>query len=114
MCGTSGHPSRSTVQFNWFFQPFAFPEIEGNSGTAGKTQERTTLQVGRWLVGIGALVIAGLAFYVLIVAKPLSIDPDQKRKAKAAPSARTAPAMDQIDSESRDAMRDLLRKEDED
>ena len=54
-----------------------------------------------WLVGLGALFVAGLALYVLTVGKP------------PASSERSAqPVMDEIDDESREAMRELLRESD--
>lgn len=51
----------------------------------------------RWIVGLGALAVAAGALYVLIRAdsRPLP--------------EREEPAMDEIDEESREAMRELLR-----
>lgn len=60
-------------------------------------------QVGRWLVGVGALLIAGLALYVLTIGKP-----------PASSQGVAEPAMDEIDAESRAAMRDLLRETEKD
>lgn len=56
---------------------------------------------GRWLVGLGALLIALLALYVLMIGKPPAASKDAGR-----------PAMDSIDEKSRAAMRDVLREED--
>ncbi len=58
---------------------------------------------GRWLVGLGALLIAALAIYVLTRGGP-----------EIAPGANSTPAMDEIDAESRAAMRELLRRAEED
>ena len=61
------------------------------------------MRVGRWLVGLGALLIAALAFYVLMIGKPPESSNQMRR-----------PAMDEIDAESRAAMRELLRETGED
>ena len=61
------------------------------------------MRVGRWLVGLGALLIAGLALYVLTIGKPPASSKELMR-----------PAMDEIDAESRAAMRKLLREQGED
>ena len=61
------------------------------------------MRVGRWLVGLGALLIAALALYVLTIGKP-----------PAALKETLRPAMDDIDTESRAAMRDFLRAQGED
>lgn len=67
-----------------------------------------------WVV-VGALVIAGLAVYVLTVGKPsASTRKATPPAASRAPVVERAPAMDQIDEESREAMRELLRHADED
>ena len=61
------------------------------------------MRVGRWLVGMGALLIAALALYVLTVGRtPTSLEETLR------------PAMDEIDAESRAAMRELLREQGED
>jgi hypothetical protein len=69
----------------------------------GKSRETTLMkgggQVGRWLVGLGALLVAALALYVLMIGKPPASSIDV-----------STPAMDEIDAESRAAMRDLLRE----
>jgi hypothetical protein len=70
-------------------------------------EEAAAMQVGgkggRWLVGLGALFVAILALYVLMIGKP---------PASSGTAAR--PAMDEIDAKSRAEMRDLLRKAEED
>ena len=61
------------------------------------------MRVGRWLVGLGALLVAALALYVLTVQRsPGSLEETLQ------------PAMDEIDAESRAAMRELLREAGED
>ena len=57
------------------------------------------MKFSRWFIGLGALIMAGLALYVLTAGRPQ-------------PSAieRAGEAMDEIDDESREAMRDLLRE----
>ena len=70
--------------------------------------------MSRWLLGLGALLIAALAFYVLTMGDP----PESSRVSS--PAARTypvpkvpeKPAMDEIDAKSRARMRDLLRDAD--
>ena len=57
------------------------------------------MNVRRWLVGLGALFVAGLALYVLTIGKPPASSMDA-----------SAPVMDEIDDQSRAAMRDLLRE----
>ena len=65
-------------------------------------------QVGRWLIVIGALCVAGLAIYVLTSGnRPFASKEAASKEASSKQSER--PAMDQIDEESREAMRDLLR-----
>ncbi len=61
------------------------------------------MRVGRWLLGLGALLIAALALYVLTVRRP-----------PASLQETLLPAMDEIDAESRAAMRELLREQEED
>ncbi len=62
------------------------------------------MRVGRWLLGLGALLIAALALYVVLtVRRPPASLPETLR-----------PAMDEIDAESRAAMRKLLREQGED
>ncbi|MEE8165809.1 MAG: hypothetical protein V3T64_09590 [Myxococcota bacterium] len=61
------------------------------------------MRVGRWLVALGALLFAGLALYVLTIGDPPASSKDTMR-----------PAMDEIDAESRAAMRKLLREHGED
>jgi hypothetical protein len=62
------------------------------------------MQVGgkvvRWVVGVGALLVAIGALYVLTIGEPPFSSTDGAR-----------PAMDEIDEESRAAMRDLLRED---
>ena len=54
----------------------------------------------RWIVGAGALLVAAIAFYVLLnVGSP-----------DAASRSERQPALDDIDAESRAAMRELLRE----
>ena len=55
----------------------------------------------RWIVGVGALVVAALAFYVLMNAGSPSSGIDG--------AADSQPALDEIDAKSRAAMRELLR-----
>ncbi len=61
----------------------------------------------RWLVGGGALLVAAIALYVLL-------NGDQARNDHDLESARElrAPALDDIDEDSRSAMRKLLRRAD--
>ena len=54
----------------------------------------------RWIVGAGALVVAAIALYVL-----LNVGGSDGRL-----PVRHEPALDDIDAESRAAMRDLLRE----
>ncbi len=56
----------------------------------------------RWIIGLGALLVAGIALYLVLVGA------DQ-------PSSETLmeisqPALDDIDAKSRSTMRDLLRE----
>jgi len=51
----------------------------------------------RWLVGGGALLIAGAALFLLLSA------------GSGTPEGSASPALDDIDAESRKAMRELLR-----
>jgi hypothetical protein len=53
----------------------------------------------RWLVGLGALAVALAALYLLVVQ---SETPDRSNPNES--------AMDEIDAESREAMRNLLRE----
>ena len=62
----------------------------------------------RWLVGGGALLVAVIALYVLLNAGQ---DRSQDRDPKSARELRD-PALDEIDDDSRSAMRDLLRQAD--
>jgi len=62
------------------------------------------MSASRWVVGIGALLVAVLALYVL-----LRVGHD--RGAGNVPEL-AAPALDEIDDASREKMRDLLRQED--
>ena len=50
-----------------------------------------------WLVGLGALFVAGLALYVLTVGKPPSASSERSAQS----------VMDEIDDESREAMREV-------
>ncbi|MBW2500739.1 MAG: hypothetical protein JRF61_25940 [Deltaproteobacteria bacterium] len=52
----------------------------------------------RWIVGLGALGLAVVALYVLLGTQ------------QETPPVRSEPAMDEIDAESREAMRELLRE----
>jgi hypothetical protein len=58
----------------------------------------------RWFVGGGALLVAAIALYVLL-------NGGQDRDPKSARELR-GPALDEIDDDSRSAMRDLLRQAD--
>jgi hypothetical protein len=58
---------------------------------------------GRWLVVLGALLIAGVALYVLATGEPRVSSPTA-----------TTPIMDEIDADSRAEMRKLLRDSGED
>lgn len=60
----------------------------------------------RWLVSGGALVVAMIALYVLLRGGP-DRDPDLMIELR-------APALDEIDDDSRSAMRELLRRADKD
>jgi hypothetical protein len=62
----------------------------------------------RWLVGGGALLVAIIALYVLLNAGQ---DRSQDHDSKSARELR-GPALDEIDDDSRSAMRDLLRRAD--
>jgi hypothetical protein len=62
----------------------------------------------RWLVGGGALLVAIIALYVLLNA---GHDRSQDRDSKSVRELR-GPALDEIDDDSRSAMRDLLRRAD--
>ena len=61
------------------------------------------MRVGRWLVGLAALLLAALALYVLMIGKP-----------PASSKQTLQPAMDEIDAQSRAAMREFLREQGED
>jgi len=63
------------------------------------------MQRVRWVVVVGALVVALAAFYVLMRGAPV----DAPRRA----NERSGPALDDIDAKSREAMRELLRDADE-
>jgi hypothetical protein len=66
----------------------------------------------RWLVGGGALLVAIIALYVLLNAgHDRSQDRSQDRDSKSVRELR-GPALDEIDDDSRSAMRDLLRQAD--
>ena len=58
----------------------------------------------RWIVGAGALLVAAGAFYVLMN----SGGPVDRRGDESLPPL-SKPALDEIDAESRAAMRELLR-----
>lgn len=60
----------------------------------------------RWIVGLGSLAIAMAALY-LLVGPDLLARPDEPLP------ERDTPAMDEIDEDSREAMRELLRNVDE-
>jgi hypothetical protein len=56
----------------------------------------------RWIIGLGALLVAGIAFYLVLAGA-------------GQPSSETLmeisqPALDDIDAKSRSAMRDLIRQ----
>ena len=67
--------------------------------TIGDFRETAAMNIRSWLVGLGALFVAGLALYVLTVGKPPA---SSERPAE--------PVMDEIDDESREAMREFLRE----
>jgi hypothetical protein len=69
---------------------------------------------GRWLVGLGALLFAGLTLYVLTVGKPPATGSAVSESTRPSGPAQAPPAMDQIDAKSREAMRELLREAEED
>jgi len=56
----------------------------------------------RWVVGIGALLVALIALYVLLKVG--------NGRVSESGTELTSPALDQIDDESRRAMRELLRR----
>ena len=66
--------------------------------------DRINMFGARWLVGGGALLVAVIAFYVLLHGGN-DRDPEAARELR-------SPALDDIDEGSREAMRDLLRKAD--
>jgi hypothetical protein len=55
----------------------------------------------RWIIGAGSLLVAGVAFYVLMNVGSAGELPNGP--------VRPGPALDEIDAESRAAMRELLR-----
>jgi hypothetical protein len=61
----------------------------------------------RWVVGVGALLVAVIALYVLLHGGDgrNAYDPKSERELR-------GPALDDIDDDSRGAMRDLLRQAD--
>jgi hypothetical protein len=59
----------------------------------------------RWIVGAGAVLIGAVAFYVLM-------NGGGREPAAERPVEGNQPALDDIDAESRAAMRDLLREAD--
>ena len=61
------------------------------------------LAKGRWIVGAGAVLIGAVAFYVLM-------NGGVREPAVKGRAAGNQPALDDIDAESRAAMRDLLRE----
>ena len=66
----------------------------------------------RWIVGGSALLMAALAFYVLMTAGANDREPAAPSKQRAADreASRSQEALDDIDAGSREAMRDLLRE----
>lgn len=65
----------------------------------------------RWLVGGSALLLAGLALYVLMTVGGNDREPAvSKDRAGDREADRSREALDDIDAESREAMRDLLRE----
>lgn len=63
------------------------------------------MRASRWMVAVGALLIAALALYVLLRLDGGAVD-------DAEPAARRArPAMDDIDEASRERLRELLEQE---
>lgn len=64
----------------------------------------------RWLVGLGALLVAAVAFYVLAIGTE-----DRGGPATRSVDRRpvNGPALDEIDAESRARMREILREADE-
>jgi hypothetical protein len=61
----------------------------------------------RWVVGVGALLVAVVALYVLLQGGHARKTTDPKSA-----SELRGPALDDIDDDSRGAMRDLLRQAD--
>lgn len=76
----------------------------GRSGP-GKREERDRTGL---VVAISALVVAGLAIYVLIHGGGSAPQPSDVERAPAPKSS--GPALDDIDAKSREKMRDLLRE----
>ena len=65
----------------------------------------------RWIVGGSALLLAGLALYVLLTASGNDREPAvSKERAGDREAGRSREALDDIDAKSREAMRDLLRE----
>jgi len=62
------------------------------------------MRSARWFVGIGALLMALLALYVLTRGVP-----GAGEQRSASPGGASSPAMDEIDAQSREAMREILR-----
>ena len=67
----------------------------------------------RWVVGGGALLVAGIALYVLLHGGGGPSHPDSRNPERSSGHAELRdPALDDIDAKSRKAMRDLLRDAD--
>lgn len=64
-------------------------------------------------MGLAALFVAGVAIYVLTIGQPRTSDRSRGTRSPAE-SGSDRPAMDEIDPESRAAMRELLRQVEED
>lgn len=60
----------------------------------------------RWIVGLGALLVAAVALYLLLT----GTSPGTKARDSETLSEISQPALDDIDAKSRSAMRDLLRE----
>jgi hypothetical protein len=68
----------------------------------GHSEAKIGMFGARWIVGLAALLLAAMALYLLLMGKQepeLASMPEMSR-----------PALDQIDAESRSAMRALLRE----
>ncbi|MEZ7978241.1 MAG: hypothetical protein QMC74_00905 [Myxococcota bacterium] len=64
----------------------------------------------RWIVAAGALLVAVVAFYVLLNVGGVGSSSSAVSTGGTVSSGGAQPALDDIDAESRAAMRDLLRE----